>query len=96
MPEQVRYRTKLTQSVIFFSPDPGWNSGCRNANASVSFIDADAQLGCITIQGVPGLYYNWVYLAREYKDRENQGRKYQDGKHKCSVYQVSEYQGKEY
>jgi hypothetical protein len=44
MPEQVRYRTKLTQSGIFFSPVPDFNSGCRNADAGVSFLDADAQL----------------------------------------------------
>jgi hypothetical protein len=28
----------------FFSPVPDENSGCRNADAGVSFLDADAQL----------------------------------------------------
>jgi hypothetical protein len=28
----------------FFGPVPGWNYWCRNADAGVSFLDADAQL----------------------------------------------------
>jgi hypothetical protein len=44
MPEQVQYRTKVTQSSIFFSPVPDQNLGCQNADAGVSFHDADAQL----------------------------------------------------
>jgi hypothetical protein len=40
---EVQYRTKLTQSGIFLV----WyrtNSGCRNADASGSFLYADARL----------------------------------------------------
>ncbi len=44
VPEPVRYRSKLMQSGIFFIPVPDWNHGCRNTNASVSFLDAYAQL----------------------------------------------------
>jgi hypothetical protein len=39
--EHVRYWTKLTQSGIFRS---GRNYKCRNADADVSSLDADAQL----------------------------------------------------
>jgi hypothetical protein len=43
MSEQVWYQTKLTVWQ-FFSLIPDQNSGCRNADAGVSFLDADAQL----------------------------------------------------
>jgi hypothetical protein len=48
MPGQVRYWTKLRQSGIFF-PVPDLNYQCRNADADVSFLDADAQL-CLFIE----------------------------------------------
>jgi hypothetical protein len=44
MPEQVQYRTKLTQSGIFLVRYRTKNSGCRNADDGVSFLDANAQL----------------------------------------------------
>jgi hypothetical protein len=40
IPEQVRYRTKLTQSGIFVVR---YRTKIRNADAGVSFLDADAQ-----------------------------------------------------
>jgi hypothetical protein len=43
MLELVWYQTELTQSGIF-GPVPDRNDGCRNADASISFLDADAQL----------------------------------------------------
>ncbi len=43
-PEQDRCWTKLTESGIFFIPVPDQSSGCRNDEAGVSFLDADAQL----------------------------------------------------
>ncbi len=52
MPEQVRYRTKLTQSGNFLVRyrtkilDAGMPE-CRNADAGVNFLDADAQLWCL-------------------------------------------------
>ncbi len=41
MPEQIQYRTKLTQSGIFLVQN---RIKIRNADAGVSFLDADAQL----------------------------------------------------
>jgi hypothetical protein len=41
MPEQFRYRTKLTQSVIFLVR---YQTKIRDADAGVSFLDANAQL----------------------------------------------------
>jgi hypothetical protein len=41
MPEQIQYRTKLTQSGIFLVQ---YRIKIRNADAGVSFLDADAQL----------------------------------------------------
>jgi hypothetical protein len=43
-PEKDRCWTKLTESGIFFIPEPDQNSGCRNDEAGVSFLNADAQL----------------------------------------------------
>ncbi len=53
----VRYQTEKTNDAgtglvpdqakavrHFFGPIPDWNYPCRNANAGVSFLDADAQL----------------------------------------------------
>ncbi len=41
MPEQVRYQTKITQSGIFLV---WYRTKIRNADAGVSFLDANAQL----------------------------------------------------
>ncbi len=42
MPGQVRYRTKPDRH--FLGPVPDRNYWCRNADAGISFLDADAQL----------------------------------------------------
>ncbi len=49
---KVGYLTKLTQSSIFFGPVPDWIGGCRNADAGVSFLNADAQLCALANQTV--------------------------------------------
>ncbi len=44
MLQPVRYWTKPTQSGIFLVRYRTKNDGCRNADADVSFLDADAAL----------------------------------------------------
>jgi hypothetical protein len=60
----VRYRTKLMQH--FFIPVPDWNHGCRNTDAGVSFLDADALLCLLHIVYIfitlPVTYANVIYL----------------------------------
>jgi hypothetical protein len=41
IPKELQYRTKLTQSGVFFIVQyRSKNSGCHNAGAGVSFVDA--------------------------------------------------------
>jgi hypothetical protein len=56
MPGSIRYRTKQRMVWHFFGPVPDWNSGCRNANAVVSFLDANAQQWLI-VKGCRAAFY---------------------------------------
>jgi hypothetical protein len=44
MPGTVRCQSWPMKFRIFFGPVPEWNYECRNADAGISLLDADAQL----------------------------------------------------